>query len=209
MITTHVIRPGDHLAKIAHERGLDPDEVWNHPKNAELREKRKDPHILCEGDVLFLPVKEEAPLPLQVGQANRYSAVLPRVETHLRLADASGPFANEAFEVEGLDQTIEGTTDADGNQTFETPVTAKVATVVLTNRRLRFTVLLGEMDPITEVSGVQLRLGLLGFLKGPASGDLDDATVDALRAFQKSKGLDISGAKDEATLDALKAAYGC
>ena len=65
------------------------------------------------------------------------------------------------------------------------------------------------MDPVTEISGVQLRLAALKFLKGAATGDLDDATVEALRAFQKAKGLACTGEMDQATLDALVQAYGC
>ena len=209
MIKTHVVRAGEHLATIAHDAGLDPDDVWNHPKNKELREARKDKNILCEGDVLTLDVEEQKPIPLKVGQANRYSAMVPEIETHLRFADARGPFAGEAYVVEGLDEPIKGTTDGDGKLTINAPVTAKVAKVRFEKRGLSFSALLGEMDPITEPSGVQLRLALLGYFKGPASGELDAATTEALRAFQKAKSLGSTGAMDQPTLEALKAAYGC
>lgn len=209
MIKTHVVRAGEHLAKIAHDAGLDPDELWNHPKNTELREKRKDKNILCEGDVLVLPVEEAAPLPLKIGQANRFSVVVPEVETHLRFADARGPFTGEAYAVEGLDEPITGTTDGDGKLTITAPVAAKIAKVRFEKRGLGFTVLLGEMDPISETSGIQLRLTLLGYLKGTPSGELDDATTSALRAFQEAKGLGQTGAMDQPTLDALEGAYGC
>lgn len=209
MIKTHVIRAGEHLAKIAHDAGLDPDEVWSHPKNEELRERRKDRNILCEGDVLVLPVEEAAPVPLKVGEANHFSAIVPEIETHLCFGDARGPFAHEAYAVEGLDEPMTGTTDAEGKLTIAAPVDAKVAKVRFEKRGLGFTVLLGEMDPITEPSGVQLRLALLGYLKGTPSGELDDATVNALRAFQEAKSLAQTGAMDEATLGALKDTYGC
>lgn len=209
MIKTHVVRAGQHLAQIAHDAGLDFDEVWNHPKNSELRERRKDKNILCEGDVLVLPVEDSAPLELKIGQENRFCAVVPEVETHLRFADARGPFAGEAYTIEGLDEPITGTTDGDGKLTISAPVGAKIAKVRFEKRGLGFTVLLGEMDPIIEPSGVQLRLTLLGYLKGTPSGEIDDATTRALRAFQQAKGLEQTGAMDEPTLAALKDAYGC
>ena len=209
MLQSHVIRAGDHLAKIAHDAGLDPDAVWSHPKNADLRALRKDQNILCEGDVVFLPVEDPVTLPLKVGAANRFSVVVPEIETHVRFGNATGPFAGEAYVVEGLDEPIRGTSDGDGKVTITAPVTAHVATVRFEKRGLSFSVLLGEMDPITEVSGVQLRLASLGYLKGTPSGELDDATTGALRAFQDAKGLARTGAMDQATLDALKAAYGC
>ena len=33
----HVVRQGEYLRKLAHRFGVDPDELWNHPKNAELK----------------------------------------------------------------------------------------------------------------------------------------------------------------------------
>lgn len=209
MIKMHVVRAGEHLAKIAHDAGLDPDEVWSHPKNTELRARREDRNILCEGDVLALPLEEVPPLPLKVGQANRFSVIVPEVETHLRFGDARGPFAAEPYVVEGLDEPVEGMTDGDGKLTISAPVGAKLAKVRFKKRGLNFSVLLGEMDPITEPSGVQLRLALLGYLKATPSGELDEATLGALRAFQAAKGLGQTGAMDEPTLKAIKNDYGC
>lgn len=209
MIKMHVVRAGEHIAKIAHDAGLDPDEVWNHPKNDELRARREDKNILCEGDILALPLEDAETLTLKIGQANRFAAIVPEVDTHLRFGDARGPFAAEPYVVEGLDEPIDGTTDGDGKLTISAPVSAKIAKVRFKKRGLGFSVLLGEMDPITEPSGVQLRLALLGHLKGPPSGELDDATTDALRAFQSAKGLAPTGAMDEPTLGAIKDAYGC
>ena len=34
MIKSYVVRAGDHLAKIAHNVGLDPDTVWKHPQGS-------------------------------------------------------------------------------------------------------------------------------------------------------------------------------
>jgi peptidoglycan hydrolase-like protein with peptidoglycan-binding domain len=109
----------------------------------------------------------------------------------------------------GSSGSIKGATDSEGKLTILAPVTAKVAKVRFEKRGLTFSALLGEMDPVTEASGVQLRLVLLGYFKGQASGKLDDATVEALEAFQKANGLTPNGAMDPPTLDALKEAYGC
>ncbi len=65
------------------------------------------------------------------------------------------------------------------------------------------------MDPITEVSGIQLRLTALGFFQGVANGTLDDGTAKALANFQETNGLPRTGKVDAATIDALKTAYGC
>lgn len=209
MIKSYVVRAGDHLAKIAHGVGLDADTVWNHSKNAALRKKRPDRNILCEGDVLFLPVEEDKPIPLKIGALNSFSATVPEIDTHLRFADANGPFANEPYLVEGLDGAVEGTTDGDGKLTITAPVPIRVVKVTFEKRGLTYSVLLGDMDPISEVSGVQARLKALGHHRGAATGELDQETEDAIRKFQQAKGLPVTGAGDPATLDALKAAFGC
>jgi peptidoglycan hydrolase-like protein with peptidoglycan-binding domain len=104
---------------------------------------------------------------------------------------------------------MKGTTDGDGKLTILSPVPIRVARVVFEKRGLTFSVLLGDMDPITEISGVQARLKALGYLKTTATGELDEATEAALRKFQEAKHLPITGTADSATLEALKADYGC
>src|SRR5215813_7826422 len=42
-------------SSLAGARGLKWDTVWNHPKNAQLKAKRKDPNVLMPGDVVYLP----------------------------------------------------------------------------------------------------------------------------------------------------------
>jgi hypothetical protein len=209
MIKSHVVRAGDHLGKIAHEAGLDPDKIWNHPKNKDLRAKRPDQNILLEGDVVFLPLEDHPELPLSVGADNAFAAVLPEAETHLRFGDAKGPYANESYRVEGLDEPLDGTTDADGKLVVVAPVTARSAKVVFEKRNKRFTVLLGEMDPIDQISGVQARLIALGLLRGAPTNKLDDATVQSVRAFQGAQSLEVTGKLDDVTKKALQSAFGC
>ena len=54
----YVVKAGDYTKKLAHTLGFDADEVWNDPKNAELKKLRKDPDMLVAGDVLFVPEKK-------------------------------------------------------------------------------------------------------------------------------------------------------
>lgn len=209
MMKSHVIRAGEHLGRVAYEAGLEIEAVWEHPKNKELRERRGDPNILCEGDVIFLPLAEEGPLHLEVGQDNHFTAVVARTETRVRFSNADGPFANEPFVIEGLDEEIRGETDSEGNLVIDAPVTARTAQVVFEKLGLSFQTLLGDMDPIEEVSGVELRLTMLGFLKDPPAGALEGATLEAIHAFQRDKRLPVTGTMDQATIAALRDAYGC
>ena len=69
--------------------------------------------------------------------------------------------------------------------------------------------MLGHMDPISEVSGVQMRLAGLGYFKGAFSSEIDDATTKALVAFQRAEKLPETGGPDKDTLAALAKAFGC
>ena len=51
---------------------------------------------------------------------------------------------------------------------------------------------------------VQSRLTAHGFAVGPIDGDIGPKTIAAINAFQKSRGLNVSGQADAATVDALR-----
>jgi hypothetical protein len=206
---SYIVRQGDHLARLAHLLGFDAAKVWNDPKNAELKARRGDGHIQNPGDILYIPVEPKAALPIQRGVENRYVARIPVMETRLKLADDKGPFANEPFVLEGAGDPITGTTDGDGRLSFTHRVTTRTVTLSLPGRRRCMLLRLGDMDPLSELTGVQKRLAQLGLFHGEPNGAFDEATRTAVTTFQQSKGLPADGALDDATLKALEEAYGC
>jgi len=56
---SYTVKQGDCISSIAQMHGLFWYKVWNHPKNANLNERRKDPNVLSPGDVVFVPDQEE------------------------------------------------------------------------------------------------------------------------------------------------------
>ena len=78
----YVVQRGDYLLKIALRMGFVADTVWNDPKNADLRAARPDMHVLCVGDVLYVPDKpRRAWHPLSVGSSNKFKAKVPTVHS--------------------------------------------------------------------------------------------------------------------------------
>jgi hypothetical protein len=55
----YTVKQGDCLSSIAEKHGFTPDKIWDHRKNSQLKEKRKDPNFLQPGDVVHMPDKEK------------------------------------------------------------------------------------------------------------------------------------------------------
>lgn len=54
----YVVKSGDHLSKIAADAGCRSwRELYDHPCNAELREKHPDPDRIQPGTVIHIPVR--------------------------------------------------------------------------------------------------------------------------------------------------------
>jgi peptidoglycan hydrolase-like protein with peptidoglycan-binding domain len=70
-----------------------------------------------------------------------------------------------------------------------------------------FELRIGHVDPIDAISGVQARLESLGYACGEPTGQMTDATREALQRFQRDRALPVSGEPDAATVDALRTAY--
>ena len=56
MSTTHIVEQGEYLASIALKHGFrDWRVIWNHPDNAALKQRRRNPNVLLPGDQLAIP----------------------------------------------------------------------------------------------------------------------------------------------------------
>ncbi|WP_437604885.1 peptidoglycan-binding domain-containing protein [Sorangium sp. So ce834] len=212
----YVIRQGDYLAQLAHRYSFSAAEVWNHPLNDALRQKRASPDILQPGDILYLPDARDGwnPLLLTTGGANRFTARIPSVEIKLVLERAdTTPIANKRFRVEGLGtEPFNGITDASGLALFPVPVHVREVNLALEEEGLHCQVCIGQMDPVDEPSGAAKRLTHLGYPASISLCEFDvsaDVLSEAIAAFQTAHGqLEITGTLDDATRDALVQAHG-
>ena len=209
----YVIQQGDYLAKLAFKLGFDAAPVWSSTANEALRTLRKSPDVLLPGDILQIPASSAATTSLSPNTSNAYVAQVPLVNVLLVLGDRDGNrFTDEPCEVMGLSGAgaPEAPTSTDGSGTLmlRVPVTLREVEVHLPRKNVTMRVMVGDMDPEDERSGIQKRLQNLGFGYFFPGEDPDRQLEAALRAFQSSHGLEPTGAIDDATREAILGSYG-
>ena len=105
-------------------------------------------------------------------------------------------------------ESREGKTDGNGELKENISPVATEAQLFIGKERRELKLSLGELDPLTEVSGIQARLANLGFDPGPVDGELGPRTQAALQDFQEQHDLEPTGAVDDKTIAALKDRHG-
>jgi hypothetical protein len=215
----YIVKQGDYLSKLAGLYGFDADEIWKHEANKKLATLRPDHHLLAPGDILYLPTKPARWLPLKASSSNSYVATVPRAGVALHFLDGEGkPLANEGCLVHGLPREEEGgeemVTGPDGSLVLSVPVHVRELTVVFYDKRhMSYRVLLGDMDPAEEASGIRKRLehlGFYGYIEDPYATDDDASERDrkAIADFQRSVGVSPTGEVDDATRESLIEQHG-
>jgi hypothetical protein len=213
------LQQGDCLSSIALSRGFDPDLVWEHADNAELRERRTNRNALLPGDSLFVPEVEEKHEPAPTDKLTTFKLSVGPIRLRVRLTKHGKPRADEAYELELYssaspgdpgtgDVTLEGQTDGDGWIDQSISITAKSATLSLHEGKERHELRIGHLDPHDEATGAQGRLRGLGFYFGEIDGKIGPKTKAAIRRFQAANSLSVTGELDDATASALRDTYG-
>lgn len=215
MTRKHIVKPGDSVLQLAFEEGFGAwKDVWDHPDNAAIRERRKDPQVLLEGDELALPsrdveLKERCP----VNKLHRFRLTRPRAWLNLRWQDDEGePLAETRFMLVLEGRRYDGTTDAHGVLSVEIQPTDRHGRVTLwledPHEVFEAPVWVGHLDPASSVTGARDRLRNLGMQCGRDSGgelDASPTTRDALAALQMSFGHDAAeGELDDETAALLE-----
>jgi hypothetical protein len=199
----YTVKQGDCISSIAFAHDLFPDTIWDHPDNAELRKLRKDPNALFPGDVLIIPEKELKEEQCQAEQKHRFrrKGVPERLRIQFLTGDEEDDAPRKAIPYT-LDITTksgrhvprkEGKTDNDGFLDEKIPPDASKGKIVFDEGEDEevYEIMLGHIDPIDTISGVQARLNNLGYDCGNEEGILDQMTIDAIRAFQADNDLEI------------------
>jgi hypothetical protein len=186
----HKVKQGECISRISLRYGFaDWSVVYDHPQNAEFREKRPDPNLIYPGDRLFVPEREQKLEPCATGRMHRFQVSTPQKILKLAVEDLAGNrLANAPYELVVEGRTYEGTTDGDGKVEQPIPVDAEVG--ILRVGKLLWPLKIGHLNPLENapdegVSGIQARLRNLGYDPGPVDHELGRRTRAAIRAFQR------------------------
>jgi hypothetical protein len=210
MPTQHKVKQGECLSSVACTYGFFPDIIWNHPDNAELKQERKDPNVLLAGDVLIIPDKEIKEVAKPTEQEHKFRKKGVPEKFHLIIRDEDDqPRANLKYTllIDGI--AFRGVTAGDGSIEQSIHPEAEEARLTLhEEHESTYLLPLGHLDPISEVSGVQMRLRNLNHYNGEIDGTVNEKTELALQEFQRHCGLESTGNLDEPTRKKLEEAHG-
>ncbi|MHC5057341.1 MAG: PGRP and LysM peptidoglycan-binding domain-containing protein [Planctomycetota bacterium] len=204
------VKPGDCISSIADKYGLFPDDVWNDSRNDKLKKERKDSNVLMPDDVVYVREKEEKEESCASEERHRFrkKGVPEKLIIQFKLGDE--PRADEDYVLDIDGSLSEGKTDKDGRIEVWIPPGARKGRIEFRDEGGEYDLDLGRLDPISAVSGVQGRLGNLGFYSGPVDGKASGELEQAIRDFKASQNpmKEADGTLDDDTRKMIEKAHG-
>jgi hypothetical protein len=202
------VEQGDCISSIAYEHGLFWETVWNHAENSQLKQKRKDPNVLYPGDEVFIPDKEEKQESCSCEKKHRFRRKGIPTKLRMQILKNGKPRANASYILDIDGEVSHGTLDSKGILDKTIPSNAQKAHLQVGLDHQTFEIALGGLDPIDEISGVQVRLNNLGYSVGEPSGTINEKTRSGIKLFQKVNGLSETGLIDSSTRSKLQQLHG-
>jgi len=206
----YVVKQGDCISSIAKDTGHFWETIWNDPANAELKGSRQDPNVLRPDDHVTIPDLNPKKEPGETEMRHRFVRKGEPLVLRIRVLDNAQPLSNQPYTLETEGGSVTGTTDAEGKLACPIPGNARRGRLLVgTDEDQReYEFLLGELDPVVELTGLQHRLSNLGFDPGGIDGIMGPRTRAAIRQFQAKYGLPISGEPDDQTRGKLREVHG-
>jgi len=216
------VQPGDCMSSIAYAHGFFWQTLWNDGSNAALKALRKNPNVLMTGDIVHIPDLTVKQVPGATEARHKFQLKgVPEIFKMKLLDGKHQPRANVDYIIVIAGNSRRGKTDATGQIKASIPPDAKTGKLIILpgpsapgqpgsppRKNIVMNLQLGSLNPISEVSGLKARLANLGCYHGPIDETLDDDTKQAISAFQKKKGLPVTGVADDATKAQLKKTHG-
>jgi hypothetical protein len=217
MAGMHTVKQGEYMAFIAAEYGFTNwQTIWNLAQNAALKSQRQNPNVLFPGDQLYIPYRQQQTFNKPTDNTHSFKLKTSTLKLRLTLRDKyEKPIANAKCVLAVDGTTINVTTDAQGGINQDIPSTAQKGVLVILDAKqtpynnIQIPILIGNLDPLTEVSGQQARLKNLGYFRGDVGSPADDAFEAAVEEFQCDHDLTVDGICGPATQAKLKEVHGC
>jgi len=216
MSTSHTVKQGEYLSMIALDYGFaDYWKLWSHPENKMLREKRQNPNVLFPGDIVFIPENEGKVFARPTDQRHRFVLTSKKLMLRLVVEDAyEKPVASAMCELLVEGSVFPLTTDGQGRIEHEIPADAQKAQLIIRSPKTpledkAIPILIGDLDPVDEVSGQKARLNNLGYFPEPFDDMNEGLFLSAVEEFQCDHGLVIDGKCGRLTQTKLKQIHGC
>jgi hypothetical protein len=204
----YIVKQGDCISSIAFKYGFFPDTIWNDSKNSKLKQDRKDPNVLLPGDEVYIRDKEEKEESCASEKKHRFKRKGVPEKLVIQFKRDGEARVNEDYVLDIDGELSEGQTNGDGKIEIPIPPDAKKGNITFRYTGDKYNLNLGDLDPITEISGVQSRLKNLDFYSGPVDGKMSPELEQALRVFQNKHDLEPTGKIDDTTKTKIEKAYG-
>lgn len=203
----HIVSAGDSIPSLAHDNGHFWETLWDHPENAELKAKRKNPNILAPGDEVYIPPIRVKDFPGGTDQRHSFKRKGVPAKLKMQLFLMGEPRRNEPYTLVLDDEIIKGTTDGDGNLEHFIKPNSRGGVLKLNGGKEEYPVRVGHLNPIDTISGIKQRLNNLGFYCGDESDEETETFSQALIQFQGDQGLKQTGKVDDATRGKLESVH--
>jgi N-acetylmuramoyl-L-alanine amidase len=194
MGTIHVVAQGEYVSKLARVHGFASHHtIWDAPENKGLKEKRKNPNILYPGDLLFIPDKETKEESRPTDKHYRFERESEKLLLRIALKDLKNhPVQKSQCTLHVETDSHDFVTGSDGIIEQEITHPEQVNQGLLLGEGkvelslpegARLTLKIGELHPVTKVSGQMARLNNLGYDAGEVP-EKPFSETEALKASQ-------------------------
>lgn len=216
MAGNYTVQQGDHLSKIAKAFGFsDYQTIWNDPNNAALKQLRQNPNVLFPGDSVYIPDRQTRQQSCSTDQNHPFVKKTSNLKLRLTLVDQfEKPIANAQCVLTLGSGSSNVTTDGDGKIEQDLQPDVHDAILIVQDpqtplNNTQIAVKIGDLDPVTEVSGQIGRLNNLGYFAGDVNQPDQTALESAVEEFQCDQGLTVDGICGPMTQAQLTKVHGC
>src|SRR4051812_8790646 len=123
--------PEDCMNSIASRTGFFWETLWNHGKNSDLKNKRKNPNVLFKDDEVWIPPIEQKEESRGTEQQHKFKRKGTPAITRFCFMNDGEPRKNEPWVMEVGPHTFRGNTDGDGAMKVPIPPGAKDAVITV------------------------------------------------------------------------------